>query len=326
MKAINVSKFGGPEVLIYSDVDEPTPGSTEVKVRLYAAGVNPNDTYVRTGTYAFYKPELPYTPGFDGAGIIENVGSEVNDLKVGDRVFVAALLANKNTGTYAQKVVCDATAVHKIPDSISFSEGAALGIPALTAYRALFHRAKIKSDDFVLIHGASGGVGTLAVQMAKSHGATVAGTASTDVGKKLIKNLGADFAFDHLNDDNIDEFLELTGGKYPDVIIEFLSNINLETDLKIVNKYGRIVIIGSRGTIEISPRLSMAKEADIYGMAILNASPEEYQESIVEVGKMLASGTLKPAIGRELSLEDAKIAHELILDKSSSGKWVLKID
>ena len=137
------------------EVDEPLPSINEVRIRLFAAGVNPNETYIRTGTYSFYIPELPYTPGFDGAGVVDAIGEGVNHLKVGDRVFVAALLAKRNTGTYSQKVVCDANAVHRLPESISYQEGASLGIPALTAYRALFHRAKIKLGENVLIHGAS---------------------------------------------------------------------------------------------------------------------------------------------------------------------------
>ncbi len=124
MKAIQVSKFGGPEVLRYTEVDKPTPARNEVRVRLYAAGVNPNETYIRTGTYSFYIPELPYTPGFDGSGVVDATGDGVKHLKIGDRVFVAALLAKRNTGTYAQKVVCDANAVHRLPELISYQEGA----------------------------------------------------------------------------------------------------------------------------------------------------------------------------------------------------------
>ena len=134
-------------------------------------------------------------------------------MKVGDRVFVAALLAKRNTGTYAQKVVCDADSVHKLPDFISFEEGASFGIPAMAAYRALFHRAHIKAGEIVMIHGAEGGVGSLAVQMAKAVGAIVIGTGTTPEGLDIVRSFGADYAIYHLKADNQDELMELTKGK-----------------------------------------------------------------------------------------------------------------
>lgn len=164
-------------------------------------------------------------------------------------MFVAALHAKRNTGTYAQKVVCDANTVHRLPDSISYVIGASLGIPALTAYRALFQRAKIKPGETVLVHGASGGVGLLTVQMAKGFGATVIGTASTEEGKALVKASGAAHVLDHITEDSIQAILSLTNGKGPNVIIEFLANVNLETDLKVIVPYGRIVVVGSRGSL-----------------------------------------------------------------------------
>jgi NADPH:quinone reductase len=325
MKAIRIDQFGGPSVLNYTEVEEPIPGSNEVRVRLYAAGVNPNDAYVRTGTYSFFIPNLPYTPGFDGAGIVEAIGEGVEHLKTGDRVFVAALLAKKNTGTYSQKVVCDAEAVHLLPESVTYEEGAALGIPALAAYRALFHRAKIKAGETVLIHGASGGVGLLAVQMAAGIGATVIGTASTEEGKSLVKAAGASYVLSHVKEDSFNELLSLTNGIGPDVIIESLANENLETDLKIIAPFGRIVIVGNRGSIEVTPRLAMIKEADILGMALWNAPPNEYHESLKGVAAFLKAGILKPIVGDEMPLSDAVKAHEQILSKKARGKMVLTI-
>ncbi|MFP3390189.1 NADPH:quinone reductase [Brevibacillus sp. SIMBA_040] len=326
MKAIQIVEFGGPEVLKCAEVNEPNPAASEVRVKLFAAGVNPNETYIRTGTYSFYIPELPYTPGFDGAGIVDAIGEGVTHLNVGDRVFVAALLAKRNTGTYAQKVVCDASAVHRLPESISYEKGASLGIPALTAYRALFHRSKIKPGENVLIHGASGGVGLLAVQMAKGFGATVIGTASTDEGKALVKASGATHVLDHITEDSIEEIMSFTNGRGPDVIIEFLANVNLETDLKVIAPYGRIVVVGNRGSIEINPRLAMMKEADILGLALWNALPDEYQECLHAIEAFLESGILHPVIGDVLALEDAEKAHEQIIHNKAQGKIVLSIE
>jgi NADPH:quinone reductase len=326
MKAIQMSQFGGPEVLKYVDVDEPNPAANQVRVRLYAVGVNPSEAYIRAGTYAFYIPMLPYIPGSDGAGVVDVIGEGVKHLKVGDRVFVAAMLAKRNTGTYAEKVVCDAAAVYKLPGSITYKEGASLGIPALTAYRALFQRAKVKPGEMVLIHGASGGVGLISVQMAKAIGAVVIGTASTQEGKSLVKASGATHVFDHIREESMDKVLSQTNGRRPNVIIEFLANVNLENDLKLVAPYGRIVVVGNRGTLDFNPRLAMIKEADILGTALWNVPTDEYNEGLHAVRAFLESGILKPEIGDELPLMDANEAHEKILNKKANGKMILTID
>lgn len=326
MKAIQMTTFGEPDVLEYKTIEDPKPSNNEVCVKLFAAGVNPNEAYVRTGTYAFLIPYLPYTPGFDGAGIVESVGEDVTHVKVGDRVFVAALLAQKNTGTYAEKVVCDASAVHLLPESVSFEQGAALGIPAVTAYRAIFQRANIKPGETVLIHGASGGVGLLAVQMASSIGATVIGTASSEEGKNLVLQSGAQYVCNHVTEDTIEEILALTNGTGPDVIIEFLANANLETDLKVIAPYGRIVVIGNRGSIEINPRNAMAKECDILGTAVFNIPKKQYEECLIGVSALLKAGVLNPQVGSRLPLSEAKQAHIDIMSKKAKGKIVLVID
>lgn len=326
MKAIRVSQFGGPEKLVYTDVEDVVAGKGEVCVRLFAAGVNPSDTYTLTGTYAFSIPQLPYTPGLDGGGIIEAIGEEVTNVSVGDRVFVASLAGSSSTGTFAQKMVCDATLVHPLPEHVSFEQGAALGVPALTAYRALFQRASLKPGQTVLIHGASGGVGLQVVQMAKSHGAKVIGTASKPEGKKMVQQAGADYVIDHVTEETIDDVLTLTDSTGPNVIIEFLANKNLETDLKLIAPFGKIVIIGNRGSIEINPRLAMQKECDILATALWNAPKEEYQQSIDGVIGMLKSGALSPIIGTTLPLSQASQAFEQLAKGVGNGKLVLKIE
>jgi NADPH:quinone reductase len=326
MKAIQVTQFGGPKELIFSDVADIVAGKGEVCVRLYAAGVNPSDTYTLTGTYAFSIPQLPYTPGLDGAGIVEAIGEGVTNVRVGDRVFIASLMRSKSTGTFAQKIVCDSNVVHLLPDHVSFEQGAALGVPALTAYRALFQRACLKPGQTVFIHGASGGVGLQVVQMAKAHGAKVIGTASKPDGKKLVQQAGADVVIDHVTEESIDEVLALTDGKGPDVIIEFLANINLETDLKLIAPFGKIVIIGNRGSIEINPRLAMQKECDILATALWNAPKDEYEQSIHGVIGMLNSGALRPIIGTALPLQQASQGFDLLEKGIGNGKLVLIID
>src|SRR5437016_552126 len=154
MRAIRVHQFGGPEQLKLEDVPELRAGPGQVLVKIHAAGVNPFDTYIRTGTYAI-KPQLPYTPGADAAGVVASVGDEVKRVKAGDRLYCAGTL----TGAYAEQALCLESQVHPLPSNVSFQQGAAVGVPYATAYRALFQRARALPAETVLVHGASGGVG-----------------------------------------------------------------------------------------------------------------------------------------------------------------------
>lgn len=320
MKAIQMLTHGEPEVLRFVDVVEPVPGENEVRVKLYYAGVNPAEAYIRAGGYAFFQPDFPYIPGFDGAGVVDVVGPGVNHLQPGDRVFVASILAKRKTGTYAEKVVCDASVVHKLPETISFAQGAAIGVPGTAAYRALFHRARIKPGETVLIHGASGGVGILAVQLAKYAGATVIGTAGSEESMDFVRKAGADIVFNHHQPGYLDTIIDGI-----DVILEMLANINLEEDLKLLNKFGRVVVVGNRGSLDFNPRLTMAKEADVLGMAVWNAPLVEYYESLVGLKAALNNGGLKPYVGNVLPLEKAADAQEQILNSKAKGKMVLEI-
>ena len=323
LKAIRINQFGTSENLVVEQVKVSTPAENEVLISLHAAGVNPSDVYTSTGTYAV-KPNLPYTPGLDGAGIVEQVGQQVTNVKAGDRVFIASLPNGKSTGTLAQQIVCESRFVHPIPEHISFEQGAALGIPALTAYRALVGRAKVKSGQTVFIHGASGAVGLHAVQIAKALGAKVIGTASRDSGKQLVKDSGADVVLDHIKEDTVDSVLSETEGKGPDVIIEFLANENLQTDLQMIAKHGVIVVVGNRGEIEINPRLVMQKECDVRGMVLFNVSAEEHHELISGVAKLLETEKLKPVVGNSYPLEQAGKAFDAVINGKHNGKVVVK--
>lgn len=324
MKAIVVHDFGGPEVLKVEDIAEPIPVAGEVRVKLAVAGVNPNEAYTRTGTYSFV-PELPYTPGFDGAGIIDAVGAGVTDFAIGDRVFINASGTTKNTGTYAEKAVVIASAVYHLPEKLSFEEGASLGIPGLAAYQAIVSRSEVKAEDTVLIHGASGAVGLIAIQIAKALGAQVIGSSSTEEGRQLILNEGADAAINHVKIDQYDDIYAVTDGKGPDVIIEMLANKNLETDLNIINKFGRIIILGSRGKIEIDPRHTMGKGTDIRGMSSAYLTDQQKRDSFKDILRFVEEGKVKPLVGDRLDLDQARQAHEIILDKKGNGKLVLRI-
>jgi NADPH2:quinone reductase len=323
MRAIRMSSFGEADVLRPVTVPDPEPDRGQVRVRLHAAGVNPAETYIRSGTYAFFHPQLPYTPGFDGAGVIDAVGAGVTGLQVGDRVFVAALLARGHTGTYAERVVCDAAAVHPLPDALSFAEGAGVGVPCATAYRAVVQRARLLPGETVLVHGASGGVGLPTVQLARALGARVIGTAGTPAGRELVRRHGAHHVLDHHAPGYLDRLTELTLGRGVNVVIEMLANVNLAHDLEHLAKYGRVVVVGSRGALEFAPRLAMVREADILGTALWNATPAEWAQCTAGVAAALEAGYLRPVVGRELPLEQAARAHVDLLAPGTLGKMVL---
>jgi NADPH2:quinone reductase len=322
MRAIHVTEFGPPDVLRLSDLPTPEPGPGEVRVKVSAAGVNPVESYIRSGTYA-RKPALPYTPGTDGAGVVDAVGAGVTSVAPGDRVYVAALIATRNTGTYAEALVCDAAAVHRLPASVSFAQGAAVGVPYATAWRALFQKARLQPGETVLVHGASGGVGTAAVQMARAHGATVIGTAGTKGGRELVRSEGAHHALDHGAAGYLDAVPNLTGGRGVDVVVEMLANVNLERALTVLAPGGRVVIVGSRGALEFTPRLIMAKDASVIGMTLWNTSAADALAVNAAVTAGLESGVLRPVVGKELPLASAAQAHVDVMTPGAHGKIVL---
>lgn len=325
MKAVQIKEFGGPEVLKVAEIEEPAPKDHQVKVKMYATGLNPSENYTISGTYAYNVPELPYVPGYDGAGVIEEIGSKVENVKVGDRVYLSAFSEKSSTGTYAEKMVVDAKNVYHLPDHMTFNEGAALGIPAFTAYSALHQKARIKAGEYVLIHGASGAVGSMAVQIAKAAGAVVIGTSSTEEGRTNILEIGADYAIPHVTEENKDELLEITNHNGPDVIIEFLANVNLETDSKIIADFGRIIIVGSRGTIEFTPRNLMTNEATITGMAFTQPDEKILREVEHGISALINTGYLKPLIGRKFSLDEAPEAHKHLMESSGDGRTIFEI-
>lgn len=318
MKAIQVHSFGGPEVLEFREVPEPKPGPGQVLVRVHAAGVNPYDTYMRTGTYAI-KPQLPYTPGSDAAGIVEAIGDSVKKVKTGDRVYTAKTL----TGAYAEYALTDESQVNVLPAKTSFAQGAGLWVPYGTAYHALYHQAGAHASETLLIHGASGGVGIAAVQFARAMGMTVIGTASSSRGAELVKKEGADYVVDHSKPGHAEEIMRITGGRGADVILEMLANVNLATDLKLHALRGRTIVIGNRGEITINPRDLMGRRASVRGFTLWAATEAEIADIHAAIAAGLENGTLRPIVGREIPLKDAAQAHQEVLAPGSFGKIVL---
>ena len=318
MKAIRVHEFGGPDVLRPEDVPEPRPAAGQVLVRVRAAGVNPVDTYIRGGAHAV-RPPLPYTPGLDAAGEVEAVGEGVTSLSVGQRVYTAGSL----TGTYAEMALCEESQCHALAERVTFAQGAGVFTPYATAYRALFNRAKAVPGETVLVHGASGGVGTAAVQLARAAGLRVVGTAGTDEGRRLVSEQGAHEVLDHREPDYLGRLGGLTGGRGVDVILEMLANVNLDRDLGVLAKGGRVVVVGSRGTVEINPRQLMTRDAAVLGLTLFNMTPQESAAIHAALGAGLEAGTLRPVVGRELPLAEAARAHEEVLKPGAYGKIVL---
>jgi NADPH2:quinone reductase len=318
MKAIRVSEYGGPSVLELEEVAAPQPGPTQVLVRNHAVGVNPVDTYLRANVDN-RGPKLPYTPGSDSAGVVEAVGSGVTTVKPGDRVYVGGTVS----GAYAELSLCEAIQVHPLPANVSFAQGAAMNIPYATAYHALFHRGHGDAGESVLVHGASGGVGIGAVQLARARGMTVIGTAGTDKGRRLVTEQGAHHVLDHTASGYLDELMRVTGGRGVDVVLEMLANVNLAKDLGIVAMNGRIVVIGNRGTIEINPRAAMNRNATILGMALYHASPTQLAGIHAALVEGLRNGALRPVIAQELPLAQAARSHEAVMEAGHHGKIVL---
>jgi len=318
MKAIVVHEFGGPEVLKLEEVPTPKPAAGQVLVRVHAVGVNPYDTYMRAGTYAV-KPPLPYTPGSDGAGVIEAVGPGVTKVKPGDRVYVAKTVS----GAYADYALALESQVHPLPANVTFSQGAGVWVPYATAYYALYHVAQAHASETVLMHGASGGVGIAGTQLARALGLTVLGTASSQKGLDLAKREGAHQVFDHSKPGYLDEIMKATGGRGVDIILDMVAHVNLANDMKLLATNGRIIVIGNRGEITINPRDLMSRRGSIRGFTLWAITPAE--EADIHAGLIagLENGTLRPVVAKELPLAEAARAHQEILERGAAGKIVL---
>jgi NADPH2:quinone reductase len=317
MKSVVVHEFGPPDVMVLEDVPAPTPGPGHVTIRVRAAGVNPVDTYIRAGAYA-RKPGLPYTPGTDVGGLVQAVGSGVTGLREGDRVYAHAVI-----GGYAETAVCEAWQAHPLPDRVSFQQGAALGVPYATAWRALLMRACARPGETVLVHGASGGVGIAAVQIARARGLRVIGTAGTSEGVALVRGQGAHHALNHRDAGYLQQVPAFAGGRGVDVVLEMLANVNLDHDLDLLAPHGRVVVVGSRGRVEIDPRKTMARDAAILGMTLFNATRDDLEEIHAGLVAGLEDGTLNPVIAREMPLAEAPAAHVAVMAPGALGKIVL---
>ena len=318
MKAIQVKNFGEPDVLKLVDIDIPVPGNADVLVKIEAIGVNPVDTYVRAGRYPKL-PSVPYIPGKDIGGVIVKVGAGVKKWKEGDRIYSVGTL----TGGYAEYTVCHQSQIFSLPENMDFTHGAAIGTPGAAAWRALYTRARATQGDLLLIHGASGSVGMVAIQLALSAGLKVHGSAGSEEGLMKIRQAGVHKAYNHNDPDYVDEIVQDLDGRGYNIILEMLANINLTNDLSLLDRGGRVVIFGSRGEISIDPRATMAKETAILGMSLFNSTEEEMKEAQVGLYQQMSAGHLLPEIAAKLALDDAGEAHVRILESGNCGKLLL---
>jgi NADPH2:quinone reductase len=318
MRAFRVHDYGQPPTAALDDLPDLSPGPGQVLVGIEAAGVNPADTYMAAGNYAI-KPDPPYIPGQDAAGTILAVGEGVKRWNKGDRVIIGQTAAGRLQGCYAEQALCAEDWLWALPGNLSFAQGAAVNITHVTAFRALFDVARARPGDRVLIHGATGGVGLAALQIARAHELFVIGTCGSEEGRELLWQHGADVVLDH----SAEGYLDGLKSDPPDVILEMLANVNLARDMEVIAPHGRIVVIGSRGEITVNPRLLMGKQAAIIGVNYWSDGEKAVRRAMDAIVQGIEAGDIKPVIQAELPLAEAARAWEMVMTSKSLGKIVL---
>ncbi|XP_054277083.1 quinone oxidoreductase-like isoform X1 [Macrosteles quadrilineatus] len=324
MKAVVIQSTGDVSVLKVESVPVPELTSNQVLVKIHAAGLNPVDTYIRGKKFG-YDPKLPAILGGEAAGEIVKVGNQTGSkYKVGDRVICC--LRAPNYGGYAEFAACGVGDLIPLPDKLTYSQGAAVYVPYFTAYKALIARCKLQPQELVMVHGASGAVGVAATQIAKAHGATVAGSAGSEEGMKLLKDLGADVVVSHREDGHLQKVLAKTGRQGFDVILENRADINLGIDLAALGVGGRIAVVGSRGPVEVDPRNFIRAEGSVLGVNFWKITEEEFIQYSSALVAGMENGWLSPVVGKEYAMEEIQQAHtDLIKSHGAYGKLVLKI-
>src|SRR5918996_1243718 len=321
MKAIVFPETGGPEVLALADVPKPDvrPGMALVKV--HAIGVNFADTRFRQGTYVV-KPKLPDTPGMEAAGVVEAVGEGVTGFTPGMRVAAFTVKA------YAEYCQAPAPMVIPLPDAVSFPEGAAFPIQVMTAYHMLHTADTTRPGKTVLVHSAAGGVGIVAVQLAKAAGARVFGTVSSDAKKALVKEGGADAVINYTTEKFADEVLKLTDGRGVDLILDAVGKPTFEEGLRCLAPLGHLVLYGRAGgpTDPLNVATLSAKSQKVSGFmvpTITRLFPDKTRESSERCFALMREGRLKLHIGKTFPLAQAAEAHRYLESRQSTGKLIL---
>ncbi|KAF6202386.1 hypothetical protein GE061_004785 [Apolygus lucorum] len=327
MKAVIINKHGGPEELHLAEVQRPSPAKSEVLVQVHAASVNPVDLFIREGAFSRLPP-LPLILGKEVAGIVSQVGGDVKNVKEGDRVTCCLPW----DGGYSEYAVCDERFVIPLSPKLTFAQGSTLYVSYFVAYRALITKCKIKEGERLFIHGASGGVGISAIQIAKSMGLYVIGSARSAAGRETVLKAGADVAVDHSQDNYMMAANAETGNKGFNVILENCADSNLGNDLMLLSPQGRIAVVGTKRTTTktpsvspttVNPRSLMYTEGCIHGVNLIGVSPDEFVECARSISTGVEAGWLRPHIGKLLQLSQASEAHRRMTDHPANGKIVL---
>jgi NADPH2:quinone reductase len=320
MKAVLFDQLGGPEVLKLGEIPKPEIRPGRVLIKNHAIGINFADTRFRQGQYVA-QPKLPDTPGLEAAGVIEEVGSGVEHLKPGTRVTAIS------TRTYAEYSLVSAAQVMPIPDSVSFEEGAAFPIQVLTAYHMLYTTHHITADQTVLVHSAAGGVGIVAVQIAKAAGARVIGTVSSDEKMALAKQYGAEAVINYETQDFAEEAKKLTDGKGVDLILDAVGKPTFEKGLKCLAPFGHLLLYGRAGgpPAPLDPSVLFPNSVKVSGFILytVSAIPDLHQRGIEKSFQLMQEGKLKLLIGKSFPLAEAAEAHRFMESRQSTGKLVL---
>ncbi len=320
MKAILFHEVGGPEVMKIGEAPMPEPRPGWVRIKNHAIGINFADTLFRQGQYLM-KPKLPDTPGLEASGVIDAVAPDVTHLKPGMRVTAIGIK------TYAEYCTVSAAQIMPIPDFVSFAEGAAFPIQTLTAYHMLHTSHHTMAGQTVLVHSAAGGVGIVAVQIAKAAGARVIGTVSSDNKIDLVKQYGADAVINYVKNDFAAEATKLTDGKGVDLILDAVGKPTLEKGISCLSPFGHLILYGRAGGIPDPLNLMtlFQKSQKVSGFVLYTVSsmPDKHQEGIEKSFQLMEQGKLKLLIGKTFPLADAPAAHRHMESRESVGKLVL---
>jgi NADPH2:quinone reductase len=323
MKVIKFEEFGGPEVLQWTDTDKPEPAEGEVLVEVKASGVNYADTARREGQYVV-PTKLPYIPGAEIAGVIADTGSGVKQFQKGDRV-VALIESNG----YAEYVAVDERMLTPVPDGVDFEQAVALPLQGLSAYHILKTMGRLEPGESVLIHAAAGGVGQIAVQLAKLFGAgKIIATASTEEKLAHAESMGATHLVNYTESGWAEKVKEITEGAGVDVALEMVGGEVFNETVKCLAPFGRLVIYGAASGDQATfhPAQLMRKNQSVIGFFLpqIMRKPELFQSSFKELLGFMASGDLKLTIGGTYALEQAAEVHRLLQSRKTIGKLVLK--
>jgi NADPH:quinone reductase len=320
VKAIQFTEVGGPDVMKIVDIPKPELRPKMVRVRNHAVGINFADNFFRQGTY-LVRPKLPDTPGMEGAGVVDEVGPEVEGLKPGMRVVGIGLK------TYAEYALFYENQIIPLPDFISFEEGAAFPIQTLTAWFMMHVSHHLTAGQIVLVHSAAGGVGLVAIQIAKAAGARVIGTVSSDAKMAIVKQYGADEVINYETHDFAKEVMRLTDGKGVDLNLDAVGKPTFEKGLECAAPFGHIILYGRAGgpPEKLDVNRLFPKALKVSGFVLFTASSQHHlmRQGTEACFNLMKEGKLKMVIGKTFPLDQAPAAHRFMESRQSVGKLVL---